>query len=653
MWICIVSSTERFLQHRLCLVVFVALAVISLSEAPRAKAQDILKGVNQARNLELYYAAVTTVIPTAVTSVLAEHFESPQDEEEENGRAKSDDASNAGRPEKSNNLANSIANATVAPAMNGHRKVNDRNNLKKAVERSGVYSKDEVESNKERIKDRTNTHDHDERTTNKSRGQLTALGANVIEYDVADDGNVVTHRTLPFQLQDSVISGDPDFVNTENNDIYEFYDEEENDYDADDEEEVIGPIVERTRKDTTDIEGVTWQSLQRLAEFATASNPDLSLINLVTPNPDIEITIEVLPGIGTDDDEIYSANEVTQTKSPKRKGKGKKGRGKKKKDKGRTNKDSEDGERISPNIPSRHGAESKEEETNKPINNGGKAEDESSYFYPHIPVFEDLNFFDVPPIEEGGEWTDWSRCSASCGGGRTERSRSCGFSCTSTETQDCNQQSCPEIEYLGSQIIAGIQPALETSSPTIQTTDELFRYLDPSLPEFETDSCAEWMSCKSEQLMSLLSRLEDLPSCPCHYPTLRVNDLIWDKLQRKVFRWIVSDSKKEDLDVYKPSAKYCIRSLLSAHSTSLAAQQCCYDEKMRLITRGPGAGTPKLISREISPELNYKIDILPWIICKGDWSKYNTIRHPNNARGCRQFPGDEAYQLHLEELMDF
>ena len=169
-----------------------------------------------------------------------------------------------------------------------------------------------------------------------------------------------------------------------------------------------------------------------------------------------------------------------------------------------------------------------------------------------------------------------------------------------------------------------------------------------------TDSCAEWMSCKSEKLMSYLSRLEDLPSCPCVYPTtLRINDLIWDKTHKMMFRWIASDNDKERLDIYKPTAQYCIRSLLTTHSTSLAAQECCYDETMKLITRGPGAGTPKLISREISPELNYKIDILPWLICKGDWSKYNSIRLPNNARGCREFPGDEAYQLYLDELKDF
>ena len=69
-----------------------------------------------------------------------------------------------------------------------------------------------------------------------------------------------------------------------------FFEEDEDDTDSEDEdeEEEIESHFARTRRDASEIEGVTWQSLQRLAELAAASNPDLSLINLVTPNPDIE-----------------------------------------------------------------------------------------------------------------------------------------------------------------------------------------------------------------------------------------------------------------------------------------------------------------------------------------------------------------------------
>ena len=358
------------------------------------QAQDILKGVHQDRSLELYYAAVTTVIPTAVTSVLSEQFEKPIQDDQKDSEKKSD-KSDVGQLEKT---SNSNTNATVARAENDYRKVNDGNNIKRVEEKGDVYRKDEVENNRVRTKERTNTHDHDDRTTNgKPEEQLTVFSEGDVQHESND---VATQRTLP--LPESNVSGRPNFVNTEKN-IYEFYEDEDEDDEEEEDEDDIGPIVERTRKDTSHIEGVTWQSLQRLAEFATASNPDLSLINLVTPNPDIEITIEVLPGLGADDDDLSSANEVTQTKSPKRKGKGKKGKGKRKKDKDkdRTNKESEGGERVSPNIPSRHGAASEEEETNKPVNNGGK-EDESSYSFhiggpllPFIPDdFEDFNFPD-------------------------------------------------------------------------------------------------------------------------------------------------------------------------------------------------------------------------------------------------------------------
>ena len=55
-----------------------------------------------------------------------------------------------------------------------------------------------------------------------------------------------------------------------------------------------------------------------------------------------------------------------------------------------------------------------------------------------------------------GPWTDWSACTASCGGGEQTRTRDCnnpesqcgGTDCTldgssSTETQNCNENCCP------------------------------------------------------------------------------------------------------------------------------------------------------------------------------------------------------------------
>ena len=68
-----------------------------------------------------------------------------------------------------------------------------------------------------------------------------------------------------------------------------------------------------------------------------------------------------------------------------------------------------------------------------------------------------------------------------------------------------------------------------------------------------------------------------------------------------------------------------------------------------LLTRGKGAGTPNLISTEFSAELHYKVDILPWIICKGDWSRYNEARPPNNGQKCTESPSDEDYIKQFQE----
>ena len=162
------------------------------------------------------------------------------------------------------------------------------------------------------------------------------------------------------------------------------------------------------------------------------------------------------------------------------------------------------------------------------------------------------------------------------------------------------------------------------------------------------------MGCRSETILSYLSRLQDLPNCPCFYPTnIRQNNAIWDGQKRRVFRWMESSDEGAKLAVYKPTAMYCIVSMLSRHSNSLASQQCCYDDNHRLITRGPGAGTPQLISAEISPDLHYKIDIMPWIICKGDWTKYNKVRNPNNMWECRDNPLEAEFHQLIQEAKNY
>uniref|UniRef100_A0A8C6UUC5 Isthmin 2a n=1 Tax=Neogobius melanostomus TaxID=47308 RepID=A0A8C6UUC5_9GOBI len=222
------------------------------------------------------------------------------------------------------------------------------------------------------------------------------------------------------------------------------------------------------------------------------------------------------------------------------------------------------------------------------------------------------------------EWSGWAPCSVSCGHGTQKRTRSCGYACVATESRTCELQSC----------------AGESGD-----TDNTY-----------VDSCEKWLSCKNDFLQKYLHQvLTELPSCPCAYPSEAVYSAVnvQDPKLRKTYRWRDASGPKERLDIYKPSARFCIRSMLSYDSTTLAAQHCCYDEQTRLITRGKGAGAPNLISTEFSPELHYKVDVLPWILCKGDWSRFHSVRPPNNGLECAQNPNEEVFQAELQEAKEY
>uniref|UniRef100_A0A8C4R7N5 AMOP domain-containing protein n=1 Tax=Eptatretus burgeri TaxID=7764 RepID=A0A8C4R7N5_EPTBU len=226
------------------------------------------------------------------------------------------------------------------------------------------------------------------------------------------------------------------------------------------------------------------------------------------------------------------------------------------------------------------------------------------------------------PYSGQSEWGAWSACSVTCGAGRQQRIRSCGQSCTATESRACEQRSC--------------------------SGEKSFHY--------NMDSCERWMNCRSAFLLSYMAKSEaELPACPCHYPaevaygTAEMHDI----LKRRFFRWKDASGPKEHLDVYKPTARYCIRSLLPLGSSTLSAQYCCYDGHMRLLTRGKGTGSPNLISTEFSAELHHKVDVVPWLICKGDWSRYHQVRKPNNALHCVHNPSEEVYRKQLLEAQEY
>ncbi|ESO93501.1 hypothetical protein LOTGIDRAFT_118957, partial [Lottia gigantea] len=151
------------------------------------------------------------------------------------------------------------------------------------------------------------------------------------------------------------------------------------------------------------------------------------------------------------------------------------------------------------------------------------------------------------------------------------------------------------------------------------------------------DACERWMKCSNKSIHHYLTKIATLPSCPCKYPlTVGRDKKIRDSSLEKNFVWEDASSEEEKLNIYKPGAKYCIRSKLT--SNALASQQCCYDDYHRLITRGRDAGTPNLVSPQLSKELHRKVDVLPWVLCKGDWTRYNLVINPNNKRQCEENP---------------
>ncbi|WAR19444.1 ISM-like protein [Mya arenaria] len=166
-----------------------------------------------------------------------------------------------------------------------------------------------------------------------------------------------------------------------------------------------------------------------------------------------------------------------------------------------------------------------------------------------------------------------------------------------------------------------------------------------------SDVCGNWVECNSKFAQDFINNAT-LPGCPCIFPLIRVKTKhIFDVTLDTDVTWL--DSSGHDDLVYKPGAKACMRSTLASGTTTLAVQQCCYDDTYMLVTRGRAAGTPMLISPEISEELHYKIDLLPWVICKGDWTRYNQVLPPNNDFRCAENPNEETLQFQKSLLSNY
>lgn len=110
-----------------------------------------------------------------------------------------------------------------------------------------------------------------------------------------------------------------------------------------------------------------------------------------------------------------------------------------------------------------------------------------------------------------------------------------------------------------------------------------------------------------------------------------------DRLGRK-FDWRDISGPRDLLAVYRPSSRFCIRSLLNEQSQTLAVQQCCYNAKGILLTEGEDAAYPELITPDYSPDLDFTQDPLAWKLCKTEWSRYRTTLPTDNGLSCPDHP---------------
>lgn len=169
---------------------------------------------------------------------------------------------------------------------------------------------------------------------------------------------------------------------------------------------------------------------------------------------------------------------------------------------------------------------------------------------------------------------------------------------------------------------------------------------------YSIDCCAKWFDCSMNYEQEFKIIYNQLPACPCsvHPDFLPYEGKFFDDKHKRNFIWrdvthLYSKIPRQD------PAKWCIQQ--EPEQGSLSAQYCCYNNETALITRGSGAGTPRLISPSRFFEYHEKFDIQPWIDCKGDWTKYHAIRPPNNDLQCTQYPGEEEYQLQREQAQNY
>ena len=167
-------------------------------------------------------------------------------------------------------------------------------------------------------------------------------------------------------------------------------------------------------------------------------------------------------------------------------------------------------------------------------------------------------------------------------------------------------------------------------------------------PSYFVDCCGceEWIDNNLALKDEIDQVFSALPSCPCIYLgglPFHHWSLMYDQKHGRNFKWReISDPS--DL-VYHPGASNCIEHI--PDSADLPSQHCCYD--IYLITRGSGAGSPRLYNSRLNLQMHRELDKQPWLTCEGDWRKYQLVRPPNNGRNCPERPSTSEYEMQIRE----
>ena len=135
-------------------------------------------------------------------------------------------------------------------------------------------------------------------------------------------------------------------------------------------------------------------------------------------------------------------------------------------------------------------------------------------------------------------------------------------------------------------------------------------------PKHVCFDCSAWLKIEVKDK----SWLDELPDCPC---SLQTRD--WKRRQRFLIPPGFSIDPNPFLGAFHPGAYLCLR---SGRSKSGAGQQCCYDDNLKLITHGSGAGTPDK-SHASDPQGHTLDYVKPFEKCSLD--VYLEARPPNGG----------------------